>query len=308
MSKNSKIKKKIGEKAYQFLTRNYSGSFLEEHLPTLFGLLSDIKYIKESEFTRLKALLNKKLDEPEKAKKPVKTAKELLDEAGFILDDEISTKEDYLKYNKYFNQKESLCKFRTYDATKDYHKVFWILRKNIDDIKRPEKPSRQDEYSTSCMSVGISKDKATVGQITSRYNHTVSACDNTYNSNLDNIVEGLTEAFNQDYGLNLKKGATIEFDNFYYSSGKFWHYNYEINGKKYGDNTIDGEYYDPSQYFIFENFILDLKNKKIKTAGGESDAFVDLINDYLEKGFKLEIRKGEPEEDIDHDNKIIIYV
>jgi len=84
---------------------------------------------------------------------------------------------------------------------------------------------------------------------------------------------------------------------------KYWHYDREINGKKYGDNTIEGVYYNPDQYLIFDNFILDLKNKTIKTADGETDAFVDIFNEKIKNGAKIIITK----EDIpDDENNIII--
>lgn len=96
MSKNSNLKKKIGEKAYQFLSRNFNDDFLNEHLPSLFGVLADIREIEERELNKLKILLNKKLEVLEEAPKPTKTAKQMLDEAGFVLFDNIQNKNDYL--------------------------------------------------------------------------------------------------------------------------------------------------------------------------------------------------------------------
>lgn len=308
MSKNSSIKKKIGEKVYNFLARNYNDDFFGEHLPSLFGQLSDLKYMSESDYPRLKKLLNQKL-EGESTLVPIsKTAKELLDEAGFILIDNIESKADYMPYKKYFVSGEDLCKFDSYDATKRYSKVFFILRKDVDTIKRSDNPKRQDDYSTSCMSVGISKDKTSVVQITSRYNHHVTACDNTYNSNLDNIVKGLTQAINNDYNLSIKTSATVEFDNFYFMNQRYFYYYQEANGVKYGNNTIDGVVYDSSTFLVFDYFLLDIKNKKIKTGNDSSDAFCDLINKNLKKGYSLQIVKGEPDSTIDHNNKVIIYV
>jgi len=310
MSKNSNLKKKIGESAYKFLNRNYNDDFLSEHLPSLFGLLSDIKYIKEDEYPKLKVLLNTKIEEQKKEKPPTKTAKQLLDEAGFILIDDITCRDDYMKFDQYYKKAHRLCKFYDYDATKRYHKLFWILRKGFEDILPLDKSirTRQDIYSTSSMSVGISKDTQSVMQITSRYNHKVAGCDNTYNSNLDNIVSGLTDAFNADYNLNLKKSSIVEFDNFYSNGGKLWYYHMEISGKKFGNNTIDGVYYDPSQYLIFDTYILDIKNKVLENAVRIQDDFVNIINNKLKKGDKIEIRKGEPDENINHNGKIVIYV
>lgn len=308
MSKN--LKKKIGSEPYNYLIRNYNTDFLSETLPQVFGLLSDIRHLKDADFPRLKIILNDFLKEEEKGKeiKPTKTAKELLDEAGFILDDNIQNKNDYTKYEQFFDDDEKLCKFHSYDATKRYKKVFFILRKNYENIKRLENPKRQDDYSTSIMSVGISDQGDNVAQITSRYNHTVAGGDNTYNSNLENIVVGLTEAFNQDYNLNLGQNAKIELENFYFTNNKYWFYHYEINGCKYGNNTIDGVYYHPDNFFIFENYILDLKNKSIRTADDTQDAFVDIVNEKLKKGAKIQIQKDDGQEHADREDLILILI
>lgn len=308
MYKNNKLKKKIGEKAYNFLQRNFNDDFVIEHLSNLFGQLSDIKYMQEQDYPKLKTLLNRVSEDTNKKAQINKTAKELLNDAGFILIDNIENKSDYIQYKKYFESNEVLCKFDSYDATDRYSKLFFILRKDIDNIKRTENPQRQDVYSTSCMSVGISKDKSSVVQITSRYNHSVSGCDNTYNSNLDNIVEGLTQAINQDYGLNIAASAALEFDNFYFINQKYFYYYQEVNGVKYGNNTINGVIYDPNEFLVFDYFLLDIKNKKISTGCGSKDSFCDIINERLSAGWPIQIIKNQQDKDIENENKIIIYV
>ena len=305
--KNTNLKKKIGEKAYQYLIRNFNDDFLQEHLTATFFNLSEIRDIQESEYNLIKKLLNEKLEDKTEKQPIDKTAHELLDKAGFMLFDDIKTQNEYQKFKKYYQSNEQLCKFGGYDATDRYSRVFWILRKNIDSIARPDKPSRQDEYSTSCMSVGISRDKQSVQQITSRYNHIVSGCDNTYNSNLDNIVEGLTEAFNKDYNLNINNNNSVEFTNFYFLNNQYYYYSHEINGKKFGNNTVDGVYYDKSKFLIFDTYLLDLQERKITNfCDGYTDSFVTIVQNKLDKGDKIEIRKGDLSTIDDDDNKIII--
>jgi hypothetical protein len=307
MSKN--IKNKIGEKAAQYLERNFSADFLSENLPKIFGNLQDIREIPSLEWPNIKILLNKLDEEKGEIAPPKKTAKQMLDEAGFDLDDQIEKKSDYMKYSKFYGGKQKLCKFDAYDATERYSRIFWITRKGFENLTPFSEPKRQDEYGTSCMSIAISIDLKNIAQICNRYNHLVSGCDNTYNSNLDQIVVGLTEAFNADYGLSLKKSNSIEFENFYTHDQKYFHYFREINGIKIGKNVIDGVYFDPSQYIIFENYILDLKNKKIKNVLSSTDSFVDLISARLDRGDKVEIRKGEPPADfIEQKNVIYIFV
>jgi hypothetical protein len=306
--KNMKLKKKIGEKAYKFLINNYNEDFLGEHLPSLFAVLSDIRHIQESELFKLKILLNSKLEEKSAKKEIKKTAKEMLDEAGFILFDNIHCQEDYLFFEKFYREGEKLCKFYTYDATDEYSRVFWIARKGYENIKPLENPERQDEYGTSLMSVGISKDTKNVIQICNRYNHRVQARDNTYNSNLDNIIDGLTEAFNNDYNLSIHNTSLVEFKNFYFYNNKFFYYFYEINGKKYGNNTIDGIYYDPSIYFIFDNFIINLKEKTIITADNTTDGFIDIFNQKVSMGHTIHIVADTPTNRLLDDTKKIIIL
>ena len=288
--KISGLKKKLSERLYNFLKRNYNDDLLSTQLPLLFGNINDIRYICEDDYPKLKIIINNSF-EKNNVSSSTKSAKELLNESGFILFDDIKNKSDYMIFNKYFKSNEKLCKFNSYDATNRYHKVFFILRKDIDNIVRPDKPDRYDLYSTSCMSVGISKDKQNVHQITSRYNHTVSGCDNLYNSNLNNIIDGLSLAFNKDYNLNLNLNSTIEIKDFYYVDGKYHYYSYEIDGKKFGNNCIDGIYYDLNTTFIFDNYVLNIKEKVLINSIDDTDSFIDIINEYLNTGHKISIEK-----------------
>ena len=210
----------------------------------------------------------------------------MLKAIGYTLYDNIKCQEDYMPFKKYFIEDEVLCKF-TSDATTRYAQLFFIIKDNIESIVRKNVPQRQDEYSTSCMSVGISKDKRNIYQITSRYNHTVNACDNTFNSNLDNIITGLTKAFNKDYNFQINMNNQIEFENFYTMNSKYYYYSRELNGVKYGNNVIDGITYDKNQFLIFDNFIIDLKEKTIKTLDDNRDGFIDIFNEKIKKGDRL---------------------
>ncbi len=305
-----KLKKIAGEKNAQKLLLYFSGDFLDENLEKVFAIPKEIRNIdfsKEENIQKIKKVFSK-FEETEKRKEkkePQKTAKELLDEVGYILDDKIKTYKDYLKYKKYYKEGEELCKFNDKNRCNNYH-IFWIIKKDIDKIKREDfigKEERQDKYGTSCCSISISKNGKSISQICNRYNHKVSAPDNTFNSNLENIAVGLTEAFNHDYGFSLGDNPIVEFDNFYFLDGKYWHYNREINGKKYGETTIDGTIYDPNNFLLFDNFIIDLKKKTIKTADGEEDAFTDIFNKKIKNGAKIIISNNDIEDD---DNNIII--
>ena len=308
-NKDKKIKNKIGETAYQFLIRNFGGDFLAEHLPNIFGNLPDIRKLKESDLDEVKSLLNEKLLKVDGvAQKEVVSPFSLLDKAGFELHI-IKEKQDYEYFKKYYKQAEILCKFDDYDPFTRFSNLFWITRKGFETIKRANNPSRQDEYGTSCMSIGISQDTKNVLQICNRYNHGVPGCDNTYNSNLDNIVKGLTEAFNKEFDLSLNMGKTIEFTNFYVINNKYYYYDREINGNKIGGNTVNGIVYDPGKYIVFDNYILNLQEKSIKTIDDSEDGFVDMIKDVIKKGYTIHIYKKELfNNTTEHKNKIIILI
>jgi hypothetical protein len=181
------IKRKIGDNLYNFLKLNFSDDFLEENLNILFGQVSDLRFLEKEDYFNLKNILNSKQSEKKNKKEDIKNPHELLNSVGYILDDKIFTKNDYLKYKKYFSNGEILCKFNSYDATKQYDRLFWIIKKDIKEIKRKQNPTRQDDYGVSCCSIAIRNNS--IGQICNRYNHTVSCPDNTFNSNLDNIID-----------------------------------------------------------------------------------------------------------------------
>jgi hypothetical protein len=286
---NKNLKKKKGGDLYNYLVRNFDETSLEGKLREKFALLSDLRQIKPEAFTGVKALLNLQEEEKTHACPGVRSAKAMLDEAGYVLVDNIEKKEDYLEYEKYFREGEKLCKFSSYDATRRYSKLFFILKKGFEGIQPAESPKRQDDYGTSIMSVGISPDRREVRQITSRYNHKVPGCDNTFNSNLDNIVEGLTEAFNRDYSLRLSPRRDIEFENFYISGGKYFHYFREVNARKIGRHSVDGKVYDPGTFLVFDTYVLDIKGKKITSIAREDDAFEEIVNKELSSGGKIKI-------------------
>ena len=307
--KNSTIKKQIGGSLFNFLTRNFSGDFLAQHLPEIFLEVKNCRKIQEKDYDKVKLLLNERYEGPEDSReKDTRTAIEILDGLGYELI-ETKSKAEYLPLKKYYAKGEQLCKLNAYDACKRYGRLFWFVVKDIDDVRREDyaKPSRQDKYSTSLLSVAISKDLKNVAQICSRYNHTVSGCDNVYNSNLDNIAEGLTDAFNRDFGLSLKKGKSIELVGFYVHGGKYCYYSHEINGHKISENCIDGELYNPDTHLIFDNYILDIKSRKIRTIDKSVDAFVDEVQKLLDKGYKIVVKRREYDESEDDDGKIVIY-
>ena len=60
---------------------------------------------------------------------------------------------------------------------------------------------------------------------------------------------------------------------------------------------------------VFDNYILNLQDKFIKTKDGSEDAFVDMINDAFKNGNTLHVYEKESfDTSMEHTDKIIILV
>ena len=198
-----------------------------------------------------------------------KTAKELLDEAGYILY-ECHSEEDIQSFKKYYAPGEELCTFGG-DRLDRCH-VFFAVKKNVDEIKRKkfEHPVREDEYGTSVISIQFSRGSCNTLSIKNRYNHTVRNPDATFSNNLENIIPGLTAAFEQDYNLNINSvEATRELEGYVLAKdGRYYKYSYERNNIYYCPNNIivdnfEAIHFDESRYIVFEVYVLDMKEKKL---------------------------------------------
>lgn len=215
-----------------------------------------------------------------------KTPKELFEEEGYDFY-ECKTEEDIQKFKKYYARGEELCTFRDRRLDKCY--VFFVVKKNVDEIKREKfkKPIREDDYGTSVMSIQFTKDEAHTLSIKNRYNHALleGNPDATYRNNLENIAPGLTKSFENTYGLKqFNPNTNFEIKNYVRGKdGKFYKYNYEINNIYYcADNIIIDNFevkkLPKERYIVMDYFILDMKDKKI-TLYDESinDSFVSSI-------------------------------
>ena len=195
-----------------------------------------------------------------------KTVKALLDEAGYILY-ECHSEEDIQQFKKYYAPGEELCTFN--GGRLNTHHVFFAVKKNIDKIKRENftNPNRQDEYGTSIISIQFSRGDSNSLSIKNRYNHRVSNPDATFSNNLENIIEGLTYAFEKEYNLHIIQNQFLEYDLPDYvlaDDGKYYRFNFENDNIYYcPDNIIIDNskviQYDKSRYILFDEYILDMK-------------------------------------------------
>ena len=320
------IKKHYGEKMMH-LCRELFPTLLETEGLLWYALTKKFPYskliaddvIRENAQGEFKNIIYSCIDVEDNNKIVVnKTPQELLDEAGYILY-ECNSEEDIQKFKKYYAPREELCTF--IGGRLERCHVFFAVKKNVNEIKRKnfDHPQRQDEYGTSVISIQFSKDPSNTLSIKNRYNHTVNQPDATFSNNLDNIIPGLTEAFNQTYGLNNQKSNTENEIQGYVlaSDGKYYPYNYEINNIYYcPDNIIIDNFkvnkFDKSRYLIIQHFIIDLVNKTIKKYDDSKsedfyeDSFIETIPEI--NNIKVEIDKTTKNRRIIINNEIIIEV
>ena len=332
------IKKYYGEKM-SHLCRDLFPSVLEHPgllyhlLTTHFNPSKSLYYdiAKENKERNFKDYIYCFVEVTESKTSTTNTVKELLDSVGYDIY-ECRTNEDIQKFRKYYNNNEALCTFRDPNRIKN-HRIFFIVKKNVDEIKREDfkNPQREDDYSTSVLDLQFDKGMQQRVSIKSRYNHTVNNPDATYSNNLDRIVPGLTEAFEREYGFNIgfEYATGFELDHYVKArDGKFYKYNYEIGNIHYcPDNIIikDGEvvdkYRDKGRYTVFDYFVLDEKEKRMFIYSNYDyiieDSFIDAfqnitnINIYNREGYReIEITTDNEYKaiiKIDKENRIIGY-
>lgn len=287
------IKKKFGENMMKLSRELFptlleekgllSGIFLDNFNPSK-TLYDDIK--KDHLEKEFKMFIYGFLNKDEVIENSKKTPKELFEEEGYDFY-ECKTEEDIQKFKKYYARGEELCTFKDKRLDKCY--VFFVVKKNVDEIKREnfKKPIREDEYGTSVMSIQFTKDEAHTLSIKNRYNHALleGNPDATYRNNLENIAPGLTKSFENTYGLKqFNPNTNFEIKNYVRGKdGKFYKYNYEINNIYYcADNIIIDNFevkkLPKERYIVMDYFVLDMKDKKIMLYDSKiDDSFISSI-------------------------------
>jgi len=310
------IKNKYGEEMMNLCRRNFSR--ILEHEGLLPGLLQKnfvkhrklaediINQCKEDDF---KEFIYSKIDfkEDKIEVKTNKSAKELLEQAGYILYPECKTEEDIQSFRHYYYRPytktpeyrggipearigEELCTFN--GGRLNLNRVWFAVKKDVDKIHREDfkKPIRQDAYGTSVISIQFTKGKYTTLSIKNRYNHTVINPDNTFNNNLDNIISGLSDAFERDFCVRDRSHfgkSNFELEGYVLANdGKFYPYNYEINNIYYCPNNIVIENFKPKQLpthqALVDYYVVDFKTNSISVYDKNvHDSFVDDLTENV---------------------------
>jgi len=238
------------------------------------------------------------------------SATELFQQAGYTLYPECKTEADIQSFRHYFYRidgkipvyqegmlpepfsGEELCTFNG-NRLKD-RRVWFAVHKDADKIKREDfvNPQRQDAYGTSVISIQFLKDKTNTLKITNRYNHTVINADHTFKSNLDNIKEGLTVAFEKEFGVRDLKNCdknNFELDGYVLAcDNRYYPYNYELDGVYYCPNNViinldTNEIKKlPTHQILADYFVIDCKNNTIELLDKFiNDEFINEFVDYI---------------------------
>ena len=314
------IKDKYGENM-SHLCRNLFPTILETE-GVLFKIISDhfdySKFLFEdiinnSMEVEFKDFIFRFIDVEEKYRKnSKKTPTELLDEAGYKLF-ECKTEEQIQKFRIFYDKRneeprsyngeipkhvgEELC---TFDGGRLRRaEVFFAVKKNVSEIKREDfkVPNRQDEYGTSVISIQFSRDASHTLSIKNRYNHSVNNPDATFGNNLDNIIEGLTESFEDYLGYKIDYNqSNFELPGYVLADdGKYYKYNYEMNNVYYCPNNVIIDTFHPikldkDKFLVLDYFILDLQKRKLDTYDAFGIKIYESFVDSFKKIDKIDIR------------------
>lgn len=240
------IKKNYGEQMMK-LCRELFPTILSEPgklfsiIATSFAQNRDIAndIIKQNKINEFKEFVFSDLRKPKK--EIVKSSpRELLNAAGYDLF-ECKTVEQVKAFEKYYDGIERLCTFHTAEDRLLNKNIFWLVKKDANNIKRRyfDKPKREDEYSLSVLSVQVSKGKINDVQIISRYNHLVENPNAVHGNNLSLLVPSLSGSFEKEYGFNFSiRQGKLTLSDYHEFKGKHYKYNFEKNGVYYGPNNV----------------------------------------------------------------------
>ncbi len=210
-------------------------------------------------------------DDPTHERAPAKDPYELARSVGYELTGPFASTSEFVPYDTQdFRSSERLCTFNSpVERLEDYH-ILWLRHTEVDDTLPADqltadtlseawktylktigrydhdsdsydlnglRPTRDDPYGTSSMSVQISR-QGTHVSVKNRYNHTVGNPDNTLDSNLDNVAYGLKRAVLARVGredLMSKTGVSLAEGYIADNKDGIHSYYYEENNSYYGE-------------------------------------------------------------------------
>jgi len=296
----------------------------------------DIPFIVDKMADRLDGLFRIAVDKNiETADAKGKTPEELSKEAGYVFH-RTEKPDDVLVFKKDFANGEVLCTYNDVEGRMYNNLVFWLRRSEAETVLHANdltqeylkeesegavlwrnyldgkgqknndgsynlsdvRPSRQDPYGTSSMSVQIGKRGGDIS-IKNRYNHSVNNPDATFGNDLNSIVDGLHDAVYNIEGVPKKRQEARLPDNIVADDkGRLFKYDREINDiyiskNGYIDNGVLN-LIDKSTQKIIDNYLIDSKNKSAKSLTNSSNQLIPDINkiSFDKNTIKIQSDKG----------------
>ena len=281
------IKKQNGEKFAQTIRARDNGIF---EVPDIVERLRFAGRDAEPLLPYLSSLKDIKIQEQAVTKTPY----ELLDEAGYNAY-YADTLEKQNAIRPYFAIGEELCTFQDPSRYQHYY-IIHAIKKNVDQIKRADfkRPDRQDAYGTSVISIQISKTNGTIS-IKNRYNHSVDCPDNTFFSNPDNIIYGLSQSIRKEFGVDFSSQSVSLPDNYMLVNGHVLNYHSEDNNYHFGSNfyEFNDKIYpiDKDKELVLGTSILNFKTRTVRCPARASDCFCQVFSDQI-KGKSLQLKRA----------------
>lgn len=271
------IKKQNGEAFAKGIRRFDSGLFDIENLDKI------VRYAGRNPVPILgflESLKGVEIQEYQTGKNPFELLK-MVGYDAFVAD--TLTKQNSIE--KYFAEEEELCTFHDFKRFENYH-IIHCIKEGAGKLRRSDfkEPRREDEYGVSVISIQILKTGGFIS-IKNRYNHTVEAPDNTFSSNPDNIIKGLSYALKQYFNVNFVATKTAIPKGYTYQQDQIYRYYFEKNNAYFGEDfcLYDGVCYEINKdYQIFIGpYLLDMKEKKIVDNFPTTDFFSPTDRDTI---------------------------
>lgn len=288
-----KIKRRNGEQFLKTIA-NYDNGILD--VPGIVDIVryaGNTKEDAEGILGHLVALKNVKIEEKENPQDPF----DLLKKAGyhaFIAD--TAEKKNSIEHLYYGD--EGICTFNDSSRHKNYY-IVHCVHENAEKLNRKDfnTPRREDDYGTSVISIQISK-KGGFISIKNRYNHKVKNCDNTFGSNPDNIIDGLSCALKNYFDVDFSSIEVPLPDGFIMLGKQILKIEQECDGINFGydfylkDGVLTEVKAGEGQYLV-EIYLYDDRKKMMTRLTGKfrKDSFPDDFNRHYGGKKSLNWRK-----------------
>ena len=298
------IKRQNGESFAKAVRKFDSGIFDIENFPQV------VRYAGRNALPLLLFLEGLKIKK-ERAVKTKKNPFQLLYEAGynaFYAD----TLEKQNAIKPYFEEDEFLCTFHDLKRYQEYH-IIHAVRHGAEKLKRADfrgVEKREDEYGTSVISIQILKEGGFIS-IKNRYNHSVENPDNTFASNPDNIIKGLSYSLRKYFGVDFKSNEARLADDYTFQNGCIYKFIDEIDNVYYGEDFYlkNGVVYPVNKdYQLMSNeFLIDFKEKTIIDISKRNTQLYQVLKKELQ-GENLSVRKIDGRTCVFVDDKEILAI